>query len=693
MIHSTKIKEETTATSLKPIQQQPPLTNDNNVKTIKTKLRESLLCSLLSYASYTVDELKSIATDDKTTIELAVQNMSNDQRNFFQAVTKTKLIKNENEYTGNISSSSSGKSRKIIVPDTDNTSKQENQIYMLEGLPGTGKSFLQTAINFYFQTQTEESVLCVAPTHLIALQQNGMTVHKSIFNTCRNILRVSSFALEKDLINEMVKYHLIKNISDLHDLNLYEIVNLLESLSRYINTRNMLDNTLGTGLKILVDEGTMISNLVFAVLYFSYPTATFIVMYGPNQLPPVSGLPACDKAMVGENIHKSVLNTQMRFHSDEASIFRQFIMLFYNILNRDIYEPPLKQMEYFLENLSIGGNLTEYRNDKNNKILIVSTNRERCNENNNRLCTEGEGPVYNIPAELDPIIPQTYNVESKLGIDRILRIRKGVNCIYKDNNLNIGLVKGMLVKVIDVIVSEKDRGVVKSIKIKDQFGKEHCIDRVYFPSDYEKKQEKNGTDKIPNDGLEPKEYAMVKQFPICLSYSITVHSCQGKTFKDCNIGISLIPEERYQTQYFVALSRVCSPKQLYCDQHPVFWLYPSLKIRDIHDLHKLRKNVDMIHNNKRKCVEEHDDNNKEDIKKIKEEKKEEKKEKEKEKEKENKNEKKEKEKEKEKEEEEEDEGEKEEDDFIKYIYKYNADITLKYISNSKNIYDINSYVS
>ena len=83
---------------------------------------------------------------------MAIDNMSEDQRHFYN----------------------------LIV---ENVFNQQKQIYMLTGLPGTGKSFLQMAINLFFQLQGKK-ILCLAPTNLIVYQQKGTTIHKKNESIC-----------------------------------------------------------------------------------------------------------------------------------------------------------------------------------------------------------------------------------------------------------------------------------------------------------------------------------------------------------------------------------------------------------------------------------------------------------------------------------------------------------------------------
>ena len=75
--------------------------------------------------------------------------------------------------------------------------------------------------------------------------------------------------------------------------------------------------------------------------------------------------------------------------------------------------------------MKIGGSLKHYHELKDSrKILIASTNKQRCKENYNSLLEEGEGKICKIPTIMDEGIPKNCDLESRLGIDRVLCVKK-----------------------------------------------------------------------------------------------------------------------------------------------------------------------------------------------------------------------------------------------------------------------------
>lgn len=484
---------------------------------------------------------KKNRTDPQIILNIAIDNMSEDQREFYYLIT-------ENNFN--------------------------QQIFMLAGLPGTGKSFLQTTINLCFQLQ-KKKVLCLAPTNLIAYQQKGTTIHKKIDAIC-NYLGVKKFNCDTQFMEKLIK----NNYDNIKDMSLTHLCKSVVELSPqkkifvpYPNSENLI---------IFIDEGTMVSSTLFSLLYLTYPKAKYIITYGPNQLPPPNGGSSCDVCISKEDSNRVLFHeliSQMRFNSS----FTEFIKYFSDILSgKMMNETKLKKLdklEYFLKNIEIGGSLRDYQKLKNDRILIVSTNAQRCKENAKRLEEEGEGPIYTIATEMDPRLPPYYDITSRIGIDKILKIKIGVYCMIRVNDLSRDLIKGQIIKITDIIINDDEEVInIKAIKVDDD-NQILSLYKMDIQTDYY----------LIDDG----DPLTVRQFPITLSYSLTAHSAQGKTL-DCNVGIQL---QHYNddvipiNSYFVAISRVRNSKQLYMNLHPVYWLhYPILKIKCMEDIIKLRQN-------------------------------------------------------------------------------------------------------
>lgn len=477
------------------------------------EIAENLLCSIINIKQEEETFLVQLLSDGKYNeiLDIATKILSQDQLNFYNAIFN-----------------------------------QDRKYYILTGLPGTGKSFLQNTIHLRLILEDMGNFLCLAPTNLIAFQQHGRTIHSALKDFCRQ-LDLSVFKVEDDLVGRLTKTK-----EDLQKLNLVDLKEVIASEFKLTH----LDEVIQT---ILIDEGSMVSSLLFSLLDLYYTNAKFIIMVGPNQLPPVNGFPSCDQVIDDALIEN--LQTQMRFDKD-CYHFKDFVSFFNDVISGNVDNGEMiEKMRYYYNKIEIGGTLADYNNLKEkNKILIVSTNKQRCIENELRLAQE-EGPVYEFEAKFSgKPVHTNYNLESNLGIDKVLKIKLGVKCIVKCNDIYNGLIKGMTVTIVNVIGDD--------IIAINNWDREITINRYDF---------------------EINEYSTVSQYPIALFYSATAHTTQGKTL-DGKVGISLVhfSDIVLKKSFFVAMTRVRHPKQLYMDKHPICFLTNSAL--DMIDIEKI-KNV------------------------------------------------------------------------------------------------------
>ena len=304
---------------------------------------------------------------------------------------------------------------------------------MIAGLPRTGKSFLQTAINLFFQLQGKK-VLCLAPTNLIAYQQKGTTIHKKINWICI-VLDIKRFKCDSLFMDKLIR----NNYNNVQNMSLTE---LCHDIFQLLSNKIFIPHPHSENIIIFIDEGMTVSSTLFSLLFFTYPNSKYVITYGPNQLPPPNGFGSSCNICIGKEDPEKVLFyelvSQMRLLK---SSFTEFVKYFSDIISGKTIATTttaekLDKLEYFLQNVRIGGSLADYKNLKNDpkRILIVSTNAQRCKENARRLEKEGEGPIFSTPAEMDSRLLKYY-VTSRIGIDKILKIRKGVYCIVRPRNL------------------------------------------------------------------------------------------------------------------------------------------------------------------------------------------------------------------------------------------------------------------
>jgi len=509
-------------------------------------------------------------------LETAIKNMTDDQLDFFNIIqTKLNSLDNNNEYN-------------IYDNCKDEDNDFINNIYMLAGLPGTGKSYIQTVIHLSCVLNKNINwVYSLAPNNHIALQQKGTTIHSDLGPLCKEI-KISNFKLEDSLAKRLFDEQIIENRFSLRELSITKLVESIRQLIAITKKRLLAEySKQSKNVVILIDEGTMVSNLLFALLIVQYPQAIFVVMYGPNQLPPISQelkLPNCEVSLLKNNCpNMHCLKTQMRFSDDSEAVFKEFIEYFSDHLSKKTDSlttfEKLEKISYFMKNITIGGTLEDYNKlPHNDKILIVGTNFERVQENAKRLAQEGKGQIFSINAELDPELPQNYNV-GQLGVDKVLKIRIGVPCLCRFNDITQGLAKGTIVTVEDVKLNHK--GDVNYIVIKYKFKDKY--------EQFELKRHKFDTG-ILRDEKDERSALIVSQFPLTLAYSLTTHACQGMNLK-CKIGINLSRTSNWNLSshlFFVAITRIFSQKQLYMNEHPASWLEKDLNIQSQGDIDNLK---------------------------------------------------------------------------------------------------------
>lgn len=520
------------------------------------------------------DATLELNTQEKI-IEKCVGVMSNDQKLFYDRVL---------EGIENVSSNITIRNKGFF--------NCAPLIFRCEGIPGTGKSFLQNTINAYCR-HNKIGVTVVAPTNYIATQQKGITINQAVKTLCFDVLGVNTFKLDVNVAEKI--YSEDKNFKN-NKLRLASLPDLVSRITNSIGVdeiNTFYDKWFSSNRVnvILIDEGSMITSLSFATLLCSYPPSNtiYILFYGPNQLPPVSpelNLNCCydvdwnEYAFDGQ-VHRLV--TQQRFSDITENLFHEFVKEFSLTFNDDDKNKVvdvdkialLSKVKYFAENIKIGGSLLDYKNcPSKDKVLIVATNKKRQQENLFRLRTEGEGRIYEIPAILEDGLPRNYDVYSNLGIDQTLEIKRGSVCFCRANILEKGLVKGMLLTVCHVNVNEK--GNVDYIRV--------CRRRDQKLKDDEKEEKKDEivlsrhsfetrvTKKSASHGI--KTYFNVEQFPITLGYAITAHSVQGKTLQ-CKVGIDLETSFSWDlllNMFFVAITRVRRAGQIFMDNHPAIWL-------------------------------------------------------------------------------------------------------------------------
>ena len=534
--------------------------------------------------------------------------MSGDQSNFFdKIVQEIKRLENKDNVDGGEKDGHRyhyGYDGDAKMDSQYNNKSNDNSnivIYSCSGLPGTGKSFVQDTINAYCR-ENDFPVKIIAPTNYVAYQQGGITINAEVKKFLWRVFRVGNFNIDGMIIDRVFsgklrgreKQQWLRN-DFLRAASIPTLTRCIkrcadrESLNSYFPKDDPPSNAVNV---VLIDECSMITNVSLATLIASTPPrrkTIFVLFYGPNQLPPVSpgrDLKSCYLVDFGEysppDAHHALTQLQ-RFRSDQEtnSAFKEFICHFNDNYFRsdgsDIID--LGAIRRFEEKIVIGGNLEDYKNLTEERILIVETNAKRQQENDYRLNTEGEGEIYEIPAKVHDDIPEDFDTYKQLGIDRLLKIRKGCVCFCRAT-LPPYLVKGIMLRVEDVETNEENYVVSISVShLSDIDPKKHPfrLCRHTFETNY---KDKSTRDKV----------AVIQQFPITAGYAITGHAAQGKTL-NCKVGIDIDKSNKSSWElltkiFFVAITRVRDPSQLYMDEHPALWILSDGNVAKIKNAEK-----------------------------------------------------------------------------------------------------------
>lgn len=379
-----------------------------------------------------------------------------------------------------------------------NTLEKTNTNLLITGKAGTGKStFLD-----YFVNHTKKACVVLAPTGVAALNVNGETIH-SFFHFHPHITKTEVIArakrVKKDSIYNKIELMIIDEISMVR-------ADLFDYIDVFLRTARK--NKLPFGGVQLCLVGDLF------------------------QLPPI--VMENEKSFFKDNYNSHYFFGTEVFRDmffnlrclELDTVYRQSDSQFINVLNA-IRENKLSEEHYEFLN----DRVTDVENDED-YVTIVATNRsaDKINSDNlNKLYTKSKKYVGNVKGRLSEGV---YPTELELTL------KVGAKVMFLNNDSNGRWVNGTVGEITEL---HKDKIVVGT-----DSGKSYEVE----PHEWEVNKYVYDED---SKSLEQELVGSFKQFPLRLSWAITVHKSQGKTFD--NVIIDMGWGTFVSGQLYVALSR------------------------------------------------------------------------------------------------------------------------------------------
>lgn len=320
--------------------------------------------------------------------------------------------------------------------------------------------------------------------------------------------------------------------------------------------------------RLIIDEISMVRVDVFEGINFALQLAkgnnlpfggVQIICIGDlAQLPPVLAKGSADADLIG-HLFKSAYffdgpcYTKAEFHKMRfTKVFRQTDLEYIDFLNRvKNGASTFDDIKWFNEKTK--GPLFGL----NDAINVVTTNAQALDINNSALS------AINSPIEVyDAKIEGTFDPRNT-NIPERIEIKYGARIMTLVNNPEAGYYNGTCGNFLRKV--ETDNGPALKIRLDD--GKEVFVSRMNFSNvryEYDSKSSTVG-DKV---------MGTFSQFPLKLSFAVTVHRCQGMTFDKMNLdfgrgtfasGMSYVALSRCRTLDGIRLKRPLSKSDIYFD--------------------------------------------------------------------------------------------------------------------------------
>ncbi|XP_070517894.1 uncharacterized protein [Cardiocondyla obscurior] len=436
------------------------------------------------------------------------------------------------------------------VTDTVRSNASILRLYV-SGEGESGKSFLIKTIKCWIKQNLNKDTALTAPTGIAAFNIDGLTVHRLLQLPVErgqtpkykplstHVLKV----LRTELKN--VVLFIINEVSMISNLTLWYIH---LRLTEIFDTNDIEDGWFGKKHILLFDD----------LLQLPPVREDYIFMQLSNDK-----FNKCVGSLTAINLWT------MLFHYDELIInMRQQEDDTYRQLLSRIRIGSLTKFDYAVlknKKISFKGNslesrlkeLCDYINNCSSNIVCLLPTRHMCDTLNKAMlsCTDSKEILLIAKDAIDctsylkkkvlKVLSNNDDDSSKTaGLSKEIVIKIGAKVMIRRNiDATLGLVNGTIATVVS-IVRDISTDCVEKIKLLLPSGLEYLIKRVNVKFE-----------------VVDKAFVVRKQFPLCLSYGITIHKSQGLSLQSAVIDIGNCIFNCGQT--YVALSRVTSLKGLH----------------------------------------------------------------------------------------------------------------------------------
>jgi ATP-dependent exoDNAse (exonuclease V) alpha subunit len=374
------------------------------------------------------------------------------------------------------------------------------------GHAGTGKTtFLR-----YYVMHAKKGTIVLAPTGVAALNCGGETIH-SFFNFKPDVTlsKIKNRKFPEKSIYKKVETIIIDEVSMLR-------CDLLDCIDKFLRLNR-------------------------EKLYEPFGGVQMVFIGDLKQLPPVvkkeekhifSSVYKSPYFLSAYSLKKYILHTV-----ELTKVYRQREVKFISLLNA-VRNGTINDMELIELNKRVSSNIL----NKQLAVYLTTTNKKATYINNQYLSK--------INSRHFIFIAESENIEEgskTLPADYELVLKKGAQVMMLNNDIKGRWVNGSMGIVEDIKDSTYSNKIL--ICVKFQNGKTEYVEPFKWELFKYKWNEKHGQ-------IETERAGFFKQYPLRLSWAMTIHKSQGKTFD--NVIIDMGDGAFAPGQFYVALSRCTS---------------------------------------------------------------------------------------------------------------------------------------